>query len=171
MVDSAKSLLQEFQKQKVSQESEVLQAAQRFVNQYRALRLFRESFVQEFNEQLLACSPEVRRFLNSIMGGHEVRSYLEFLEKKLPHQDENSEDKSKIGVNGYLPSPDSDITNNDNSSGMFSISRAEFQEIQEQQKILMEETQQLMKRVNQQGINATNSSVAGRYSEIIEEDS
>ena len=36
MEETAKNLLKEFQKQKVSKESSVLQEAQRFVNQYRA---------------------------------------------------------------------------------------------------------------------------------------
>ena len=173
MVDAANTLLQEFHKQKVSQESEVLQAAQRFVNQFRALRLFRESFVQEFNEQLLACSPDVRRFLPSLMGGNEVRSYLEFLERQQPHPNKTEENsnQSQIASGGYLPSPDSDLTTQQDSSENASVSRAEFQQMQEQQKILMEQTQQLLKRLNQQGSSSVGSSAVGRYSEIIEEDS
>ena len=62
MEETAKNLLKEFQKQKVSKESSVLQEAQRFVNQYRALDYLPSSFLQEFNAQLLACSPNVRRF-------------------------------------------------------------------------------------------------------------
>ena len=173
MVDSANALLQEFQKQKVSQESEVLQAAQRFINQFRSLRLFDESFVQEYNTQLLACPADVRRFLPSLMGGNEVRSYLEFLEKQQHHQTDATEDsdQSQVAADGYLPPPDSDLTNHDDSSETVSISRAEFQQMQDQQKILMEQTQQLLKRVNQQGTSSAGSSAIGRYSEIIEEDS
>ena len=173
MVDSANTLLQEFQKQKVSQESEVLQAAQRFVNQFRSLRFFPESFVQEFNEELLSCPPDVRRLLPSLMGGNEVRSYFEFLEKQQPHQSDVSQDSGQpqIASGGYLPSADTDLPTQNDSGDTISVSRAEFQKMQEQQKILMEQTQQLLKRMEQQGTNSGGSSVVGRYSEIIEEDS
>ncbi len=171
MSDSATTLLEEFQKQKVSQESETLQSAQRFVNQYRSLKFLRESFVQEFNEQLLACPPDVRRFLPSIMGGNEVRNYLEFLEKQRPQNvndtDETSQDK--ILTNGYLPDPESDLKGTD--SDQISISRAEFDQMREQQKILMEQTQALIKRMNQQVVSSSGSSTMGRYSEIIDEES
>lgn len=173
MVDSANTLLQEFQKQKVSQESEVLQAAQRFINQYRSLRLFKESFVQEYNEQLLACPPDVRRLFPSLMGGNEVRSYLEFLEKQQPQQEDSSENlgQPKIAADSYLPSPDADVPTQSGASDTVSISRAEFQQMQEQQRILMEQTQQLIKQINQQGTTSAGSTTVGRYSEIIEEDS
>ena len=173
MVDSANALLQEFQKQEVSQENEVLQAAQRFVNQFRALRFFKESFVQEYNTQLLNCSADVRRFLPTLMGGNEVRYYLEFLEKQQPHPTDNSEnsDQSHISADGYLPSPDSDNQLQGSSTDTVSISRDEFLKMQEQQKLLMEQTQQLLKRMNQQGASSSGSSAVGLYSEILEEDS
>ena len=173
MVDAANELLQQFQKQKVSQESEILQAAQRFVNQFRSLRLFDESFVQEYNTQLLACSPDVRRFLPSLMGGQEVRDYLEFLEKQQPHNSDDSEnpDQSSTMSDGYLPSPDSDLINAGEGVGTVRVSQSEFQQLQEQQKILMEQTQQLLKRINQQEAASMGEGVTGRYSEIIEEDS
>lgn len=173
MVDSANTLLQEFQKQKVSQESEILQIAQRFVNQFRSLRFFPESFIQEYNTQLLACSADIRRLFTSLMGGNEVRNYLEFLEKQQPHHTDNSEnsDQPKVTVDGYLPSPDLDLKSSTGTSDATSISKEELQQIREQQKILMEQTQQLLKRMNQQGTSSAGSSVVGRYSEIIEEDS
>lgn len=173
MVDSANELLQEFQRQKVSQESEILQAAQRFVNQFRSLRFFGEAFVQEYNQQLLACPPDVRRLLPSLMGGNEVRSYLEFLEKQQPQQENSAEDSGqpKIASDGYLPSPDSDMAVQGNSSDTVSVSRAEFQQMQEQQRNLMEQMQLILKRMNQQGTTSAASSTVGRYSEIIEEDS
>ncbi len=170
MVDSANALLQEFQKQKVSQESEVLQMAQRLINQFRSLRHFKESFVQEYNQQLLSCPSDVRRFFPSLMGGNEVRSYLEFLEKQQPHQADGSDypEQGTIASDGYLPSPDSDLTSSDGASDTVAVSRAEFQQMQLQQKALMEQTQLLLKKINQQG---SASSDIGRYSEIIEEDS
>lgn len=171
MVDAANALLQQFQKQKVSQESETLQAAQRLVNQFRSLRFLRESFVEEYNAQLLASSPDVRRFLTSLMGGNEVRNYLEFLEKQTPQQNENGEDsnQTKKAADGYLPPPDNDLGAQNNVSGGATVSLAEFEQMKEQQKILMEQTQQLLKKLNQQGASSSGSSTVGRYSEIIED--
>ena len=171
MVDSANALLQEFQKQKVSHESEVLQEAQRLINQFRSLRLFKESFVQEYNNQLLACSADVRRFLPSLMGGNEVRSYLEFLEKQQPHKADKTEelDGSKIAPDGYLPEPDSDLTTSDTFSQPGSISRDEFQQMQAQQKALMEQTQQLLKKVSQLSGASAGGNTVENYSEIIED--
>jgi hypothetical protein len=167
MENTATNLLQEFQKQKVSQESEVLQAAQRFVNQYRALSFFDPSFLQKFNTQLLACSPDVRRFLATIMGGNEVLNYLEFLEKQTPLSIQNENDtsnQSDISVDGYLPSPESDLSASDND--MISVSKQEWQELKAQQKSLMEQTQQLFRQLkNQQA-----SSMIGRYSEILDDE-
>ena len=170
MADSANELLQQFQKQKVSQESEILQAAQRFVNQFRALHLLGESFVQEFNKELLACSPDVRRLFPSLMGGNEVRSYLEFLEKQQPQSTETSADSNQpsIASDGYLPSPESDLMEQ-NPSDTISVPKAQWQQMQEQQKMLMEQTQQLLNKMNQQGTRS--SAEMGHYSEIIEEDS
>ena len=172
MSDSANELLQQFYKQKVSQESEVLQAAQRFVNQFRALKFFRESFIQEYNEQLLACSPDVRRFFPSLMGGNEVRNYLEFLEKQQQQTTDGTDKKnqSQIASNGYLPSPDLDLVRENSSSESTSVSKEEFQQMQAQQRILMEQTQQLLKKMNQQ-TNSSGPSIEGHYSQIIEEDS
>ncbi len=171
MVDAANTLLQQFQKQKVSQESETLQAAQRLVNQFRSLRFLRESFVEEYNTQLLASSPDVRRFLGSLMGGNEVRNYLEFLEKQTHQQVEDGENsnQSQISSDGYLPSPDNDLKMEKNAPTGATVSLAEFEQMKEQQKILMEQTQQLLKKLNQQGASSSGSSTVGRYSEIIED--
>ena len=168
MEETAKNLLKEFQKQKVSQESSVLQEAQRFVNQFRALDYFDSSFLQEFNAQLLACSPNVRRFFSTIMGGNEVLNYLEFLEKQIP-QTENSENGENAGqtdivVDGYLPVPESDLILPD-SNDIISVSKQQWDEMKAQQKALMEQTQQLMHLIKQQpGL------VSAQYSEILDDE-
>ena len=166
MENTATNLLQEFQKQKVSQESEVLQAAQRFVNQYRALSFFDPSFLQKFNTQLLACSPDVRRFLTTIMGGNEVLNYLEFLEKQMPATSQNESDTNQpeIALDGYLPMPESDLSLSDDD--MISVSKQEWQELKAQQKKLMEQTQQLFRQLK----NQPASSMIGGYSEILDDE-
>lgn len=168
MENTATNLLQEFQKQKVSQESEVLQTAQRFVNQYRALSFFDPSFLQEFNTQLLACSPDVRRFLTTIMGGNEVLNYLEFLEKQMPaisqNENESGGNQPEIALDGYLPMPESDLSLSDGD--MISVPKQEWQELKAQQKNLMEQTQQLFRQLK----NQPASSIFGGYSEILDDE-
>ena len=169
MEETAKNLLKEFQKQKVSKESSVLQEAQRFVNQYRALDYLPSSFLQEFNAQLLACSPNVRRFFSTIMGGNEVLSYLEFLEKQIP-QTENSENgenagQSDIVVDGYLPMPESDLMLSD-LDDTISVSKQQWDEMKAQQKTLMEQTQQLMRQIKSQQQGGTSA----QYSEILDDE-
>jgi hypothetical protein len=166
MENTATNLLQEFQKQKVSQESVVLQTAQRFVNQYRALSFFDPSYLQKFNTQLLACSPDVRRFLTTIMGGNEVLNYLEFLEKQMPATSQNESDASQpeIALDGYLPMPESDLSLSDDD--MISVSRQEWQELKAQQKNLIEQTQQLFSQLK----NQSASSMIGGYSEILDDE-
>lgn len=169
MEEAARSLLKEFQKQKVSKESAVLQTAQRLVNQFRALDYLPPSFLQEFNVQLLACSPNVRRFFSTIMGGSEVLNYLEFLEKKIP-QTEKSEKgensaQSDIVVDGYLPSPESDLMVSD-SDDTISVSKQQWDEMKTQQKDLLEQTQRLMRqmKIQQQG------GISTQYSEILDDE-
>ena len=170
MENTTVNLLKEFQKQKVSQESEVLQAAQRFVNQYRALAFFDPSFLQEFNKQLLACPPDVRRFLTTIMGGNEVLNYLEFLEKQMPQTSQSENDvggnQPDIALDGYLPSPESDLDLSD-SNDMISVSKQEWLELKAQQKNLMEQTQQLFRQLKNQSAPST----MGSYSEILDDES
>ena len=104
------------------------------------------------------------------MGGNEVRSYLEFLEKQQPQSADVSSDSKQptIAADGYLPSPESDLMGQ-NTSDTISVPKEQWQQMQEQQRILMEQTQQLLKKMNQQGTRS--SAEMGHYSEIIEEDS
>lgn len=162
---SARNILEDFQKQKVSQESEVLLTAQRFINQYRALKLYKPAFLDKFNADLLSCSADVRRFFSSLMGGEEVRNYLEFLEKQIPASNtEKGQENSEIVQEGYLPSPEEDIKGNA-AENIMSISKEEWQKMQEQQKLLMEQTQQLMKKMTQSSVDTRS------YSEILDDDS
>lgn len=167
---SGLSLLEKFQKQKVSQESEVLQEAQRFVNQYRALHYFDSSFISVFNTQLLSCPPNVRRFFTSIMGGNEVLSYLEFLEKQqLNNVSQNGEEETQTNmvVDGYLPLPESDFVS-DSSSSMISVPKDEWLMLKNQQKYLMEQTQTLLRQLK--GEPGETSIQERHYSEILDED-
>ena len=166
MENSATELLEKFRQQKVSQESEVLQAAQRFVNQYRALNFFDSSFVQQFNAQLVACTPDVRRFFTSIMGGNEVLNYLEFLEKQYPQAtggDGEMVNQSDIAADGYLPSADADLDDG------ACVSKDELSALKEQQKILMEQTQQLMRQLKIQQATSGVSPTSNSYSEILDD--
>ena len=166
MEESAKDLLKEFHKQKVSKESIVLQEAQRFVNQYRALDFLDPSFVQVFNQQLLASSPNARRFFSTIMGGNEVLNYLEFLEKKVP-QSENSENSNQadIATDGYLPLPESDLMTS-GSDDTICISKQQWDELNAQQKNLKEQNQQLIRQMQER----QRDSISHQYSEILDDE-
>jgi len=173
MSTPANELLQAFQKQKVIRESEVLQAAQRLVNQFRSLRFFNESFIDEYNKQLLAAPPDVRRFFSSLMGGNEVAAYFEFLEKQIPHAHQENEEGNHpdISAGSYLPMPEEDLSVNSMSSDSISISKKEWEEMQTQQKFLTEQIQRLSKQLNisQEG-SRSDRSFSRQYSEIIDED-
>lgn len=109
-VKSEIDILQSFVKKKNAQENQIAQEAQKLVNLYRNLFVFRPSFITEFNEMLLSSSKEVQMIMSSIVGGPAVRQYLEYLQIEL-HQKTTDDTQDKVKtIKGYLPSPEEDIS-------------------------------------------------------------
>lgn len=136
-------ILQSFVKKKNTQDNKIALEAQKLVNLYRNLSVFRPSFINEFNQMLLSCSKEVQMMMSSIVGGPTVRQYLEYLQLELnqTHTDEQPE-KTKT-VKGYLPSPEEDITWNESQetiSNSLTLAVQSLEESSKNQAILLEKT-------------------------------
>ena len=69
-----------FLKQRNNKTNEAMQEAQRLVNLYRVLNDFGADFVDQYNVMLKSASDEVQMALKALVGGQEVRQYLEFLQ-------------------------------------------------------------------------------------------
>ena len=114
-IDSANQLLNAFVHRKKTHDNTTAIAAQRLVNLFRQLSVFKPEFVAEYNRMLLNASDEVRMMMKDIVGGPTVRQYLDFLQAKTEHisedeESEYSEMKSELNNNtGYLPDPDEDM--------------------------------------------------------------
>ena len=166
-------LLKAFQEQKVSKQNTELLVAQRLVNLYRSLHCFKPEFVDEYNQLLLSATVEEKRVLSTLMGGSEVRSYLDFLQQQF-HQNQNADSSQQNQNKGYLPNPDQDEVASDTSENIH-ISKEEWHKMQEQQRLLMEQTQLLadsVKNVKQvaQGVEKQPMEMGQNYSDIIEDE-
>ena len=78
-----------FIKKKEEQSDKVLIEAQRLVNLYRNINAFPEEFHAELDQTLLHTSSEVQSTLTRIVGGEEVRRYLDFLKENKTYSVEN----------------------------------------------------------------------------------
>lgn len=115
-IDSANQLLNAFVHRKQTRDNTVALNAQRLVNLFRQLSVFKPEFVAEYNKMLLSSSDEVRMMMKDIVGGPTVRQYLDYLQAKSEHLvdedenvDENTQTISALNNNtGYLPDPDED---------------------------------------------------------------
>ncbi len=115
-IDSANQLLNAFVHRKKTRDNTVALNAQRLVNLFRQLSVFKPEFVAEYNKMLLSSSDEVRMMMKDIVGGPTVRQYLDYLQAKSEHLvdedenvDENTQTISALNNNtGYLPDPDED---------------------------------------------------------------
>lgn len=107
------SMREAFLKKDENQTDKVLEEAQRLVNLYRHSRSFPSEFLSELDTKLLQSQPDVQSALSRIVGGAEVRRYLDFLkEENLYATDETTEDlkgESQPSFVGYLPDPSTDI--------------------------------------------------------------
>lgn len=89
-------------------ETVVSGAAQRLVNQFRALKSFRPSFIVEYNEELLNAPNDVISFLPNITAGSFVRAYREYLIEQKGIQQALQQGGDASRRQGYLPSPDTE---------------------------------------------------------------
>ena len=107
------SLRKEFIQKKEDQSDKVLEEAQRLVNLYRHSQSFPPEFHEELDKQLAQTSFEVQAALPRIVGGDEIRNYIDFLKMNISEtskaSDETNEDTTQSSFNGYLPDPTDDI--------------------------------------------------------------
>ncbi|MBQ3695489.1 MAG: hypothetical protein II938_00755 [Alphaproteobacteria bacterium] len=114
----------DFLKQRNSKTNVAMQKAQKLVNLYRVLNDFGPDFVTEYNVMLKECSEEVQTALQALVGGPEVRQYLEFLKSEDQKQEDTENSASNSQQAGWLPSPAEEQkgmeTNGEISSDMWS---------------------------------------------------
>lgn len=106
------SMRSAFIKKKEEQSDQVLIEAQRLVNLYRNINTFPAEFHTEVDQTLLHASSEVQTTLTRIVGGEEVRRYLDFLKENKTYSDmstDTKEDDTLHPISGYLPDPEDDI--------------------------------------------------------------
>ena len=175
-----------FLKQRNSKTNVAMQEAQRLVNLYRVLNAFSPDFVDEYNVMLKNASNEVQTALTALVGGPEVRQYLEFLKEEEQKQDEEANTASVSKQVGWLPSPTEDDV--ENSDEQRSSSSAMWKHIVEEQDAKMtqminnlrqEQNEALTRLMNQlmssfqaqkQSVQSPAQKVSqAQYSEIIEE--
>lgn len=172
-----------FLKQRNSKTNVAMQNAQRLVNLYRVLNTFGPDFVDEYNVMLKNSSDEVQMALKALVGGEEVRQYLEFLqsEDKKSEQENSSTDANQ--QTGWLPSCEQESAGKIASNGSF-VSVDEWQNfVKDQNEKLMkmseelkaEQTAALTRLMDQlavlkpAGQASPSKAPPPQYSEIIEE--
>lgn len=171
-----------FLKQRDSKTNASMQEAQRLVNLYRVLSVFGADFVDQYNTMLLNATDDVQMALNALIGGQEVRQYLEFLHQE---QNENNEDDSsdKTGTQmGWLPPPEEEELPTGNkgttNSDLASFMKAEEEKFAKMIAALREEQETAMKHLSDQlsttlqaqtTKKAPSEGTSLAYSEIIEE--
>ena len=183
MTDEQKQIQDQFHSflaQRNSKTNVTLQEAQKLINLYRVLNVFGTDFMEEYNAKLLTVSDEVNAALSALVGGLEVRQYIEFLKAQNHMVDADEEQGSK---RGYLPDPTADIGGGSGGavpSGDF-VSRADFEAFvnnqNEKLKALMDqlkaEQSAVLSRLATKGTAPQkanpSSTSSNEYSEIIEE--
>ena len=174
-----------FLKQRNSKTNVAMQEAQRLVNLYRVLNDFGSDFVDEYNVMLKNSSDEVQMALKALVGGQEVRQYLEFLESE-----ENKEQNDNDSINpsqqvGWLPSPETEVVKSNASGGVSADAWQAFVKQQDEKlaqiasELRAEQTEALTRMMNQLSSSlqaqkpATSvpppKPVQSEYSEIIED--
>ena len=163
-----KSILQIFKDQRTAKNNLDVQEARRLVNLYRSLSCFGPTFIEQYNQMLLASKPGVRRLFGTFTGGMEVADYLEFLQQNVTPSSKESQQNSTASTSkkGYLPEPSEDLVSG--RSEKVNTDR-ELERLDEQQKILMEQMQRLLERVSTGETAKTAIPSSDNYSEIVEE--
>lgn len=187
-VDTVQSQFHSFLKQRNNKTSDAMQMAQRLVNLYRVLGVFGSDFFEEYNKMLLNASDEVQTALTALIGGQEVRQYLEFLnsEQKKSQKETNSDNPSQ--QTGWLPSPEEENAAKESATGRgpYVSSRewnafvqAEDEKLNQLVTTMKEEQSEMLKKlVNQlfgslsfksESPQKNDKNMGTEYSEIIEE--
>lgn len=119
-----------FLKQKNAKTNVAMQEAQRLVNLYRVLNELGGDFVDTYNIMLQNASSEAKSSLNALVGGQEVRQYLEFLMEKNHIKEDQEEGKTQ--QIGWLPSPEQERNSPQNQNG-YAVSPEQWEQFVAQQ--------------------------------------
>ena len=168
-----------FLKQRNNKTNVVLQEAQKLINLYRVLNDFGPEFMAKYNAHLLTVSDEVNAGLAALVGGEEVRQYIEFIKQQNRAQDDANDQQNK---RGYLPDPSADVGTGTAPAGNY-VSRADFDAFVSDQNNKLKELMDQLKAEQNAVLTRLAEQVAGgakkdmpshstassEYSEIIEE--
>jgi hypothetical protein len=136
--NSAAIKLKAFLDNKNTKANTAMQQAQKMVNLYRSLDDFGEDFVDQFNKELLEISENAELMLNALIGGNEVRQYLDYLRHtNTVDNDAEQGDASVIPpTQGYLPGPEQDGSDDEVKSSAY-VSQLDFEKFKTEQADLM----------------------------------
>ena len=175
-----------FLQQRKNKANFAMQEGQKLVNLYRTLNVFGTGFVDEYNTMLLNAPDEVLMTLNAIVGGKEVRQYVDFLRmemrKEMPAEEASSSNQNA----GWLPSPEDEAAQNHGNGNYISgeewnsFVKAEEEKIKELIGTLREEQNDTLKKLADQWASSLEAKssfmqnkgaapTATQYSEIIED--
>ena len=130
--NTASVKLKSFLKNKNAKANVAMQQAQKMVNLYRSLDDLGDDFVDQFNAELLGLSENAELMLNALIGGNEVRQYLDYLRHTNTSDNDENQDESSISIQtqGYLPGPEQDIEEGSDSAY---VSRVDFEKFKAEQ--------------------------------------
>lgn len=193
--NSAALKLKTFLDNKNTKANTALLQAQKMVNLYRSLDDFGEDFINQFNSELLDISENAELMLSALIGGNEVRQYLDYLRHTHTVDAEDEQGEAPVSApsaQGYLPGPEQDTDESEAKSSVY-VSQVDFERFKAEQADLMRQlSEQLVTRQaqalaqaikqlypNSETLQQTKSHVAGSpyterytssdYSEIIED--
>ena len=158
--------------------NKLMQQAQKMINLYRALEDFGDDFVEKYNQELLQIPGNAELMLTALVGGVEVRQYLDYLRNQNDKNKHDNNSTSNERSRGYLPGPESDISASSDKEKVEYITQADFEKFKAEQTNLIN---QLMQRLAQKNETTASPSspvnpptehahtAAMDYSEIIEE--
>jgi len=108
------------------------QQAQKMINLYRSLDDLGEDFVHQFNAELLEISENAELMLNALIGGNEVRQYLDYLRHSNTSNSDDEQNDAAVSVQtqGYLPGPEQD---GDDAQDSSYVSRTDFERFKAEQ--------------------------------------
>ena len=190
--NTASVRLKSFLKNKNAKANVAMQQAQKMVNLYRSLDDLGDDFADQFNAELLGLSENAELMLNALIGGNEVRQYLDYLRHTTASDNDENQDETSMPVQtqGYLPGPEEDV---EEASDTAYVSRVDFEKFKaEQANMIRNLSEQLLSHqaqaladaikqlypnaeVNQSGTSHSSGSphtehyTSSEYSEIIED--
>ena len=136
--NSAAIRLKTFLDNKNTKANTALLQAQKMVNLYRALDDFGEEFVNQFNSELLEISENSELMLNALIGGNEVRQYLDYLRHtNTSDKDVEQGDDQVVQPQGYLPGPEQDVDEKGDPKSSNYVSQVDFEKFKAEQADLM----------------------------------